>query len=268
MDTAEPRLGKFKMQFLAWIQLERKSQVTIGEAAEALGLTAVQERKLLSRLSRQGLIVRLRKGLYLVPAQVPPGGQWTPSEYKLVDALMTDAGAIYQIGGPVAFHRYGFDEQVPNEVTVYNDKLSKRTTIGGLRFVFIKVPPKRLGGIEALKLPDGGEVIIGTLARTLLDAVYDWDRYNTLPRALAWIARKKDDNETIKKLIRLTLKHGNIGTARRIGYVLTRCKVAPRFLSKLKAKVALGTSLVRLVPRRPARGIINRDWGVIDNEGG
>ncbi len=266
MNEIEPYLGKFKMQFFAWIQLEKKSQVATGEAADALGLSAVQERKLLSRLSQQGLIVRLRKGLYLVPAKVPPGGQWTPSEYKIVDALMADAGATYQIGGPIAFHRYGFDKQVPNEVTVYNNKLSKRTTIGGLRFTFIKVPLARLGGTEVLKLPDGDQVVIGSLARTLLDAVYDWDRYNTLPRAFAWVGRKKDDIETVKELIRLTLKHGNVGTARRVGYVLARCKVMPRLLSKLKAKVAAGNSLVPLVPTRPARGIINREWGVIDNE--
>jgi predicted transcriptional regulator of viral defense system len=267
MDRTEPRLSKFKIQFLAWIQLEKKSQVETGETAEALGLSVVQERKLLSRLSQQGLIVRLRKGLYLVPAHVPPGGQWTPSEFKLVDALMADAGANYQIGGPVAFHRYGLDEQLPNEVAVYNNKLSKRTAIGGLRFDFIKVSPTRLGGSLILKLPDGGQVMIGTLARTLMDAVYDWDRYNTLPRALAWIERKRDDIGTIKELISLTLKCANIGTTRRIGFMLARCKVAPRLLSKLRNKVAVaGKSLVPLVPTRPARGIINREWGIIDNE--
>jgi predicted transcriptional regulator of viral defense system len=75
MNASDPRLGKFKMQYLAWTQLETKSQVATGKAAEALELTAIQERKLLSRLSQQGLIVRLRKGLYMVPAQVPPGGR-------------------------------------------------------------------------------------------------------------------------------------------------------------------------------------------------
>ena len=68
MNEKEPVLGKFKMQFLAWIQLEKKTQVVTGETAEAFGLTAIQERKLLSRISQQGLIVRLRRGLYMVPA--------------------------------------------------------------------------------------------------------------------------------------------------------------------------------------------------------
>ena len=266
MNAKEPRLGKFKMQFLAWIQLEKKTQVATGEAAEAFGLTVTQERKLLSRMSQQGLIVRLRRGLYMVPAQVPPGGKWSPGEYKLARALMEDAGASYQIGGSIAFHQYGFDDQVPNEITVYNDKISRRTAMGGLRFTFIKVPPRRLGGSNKMKLPDGGEVIVASLPRALMDAVYDWDRYNTLPRAYVWIAARKDEPETIKELIRVTLQHGNVGTMRRIGYILGKCKVSPRLLGRLKARVAAGKSLVKLVPTRPARGDINRDWGIIDNE--
>lgn len=265
MNDKEPRLGKFKMQFLAWIQLEKKTQVVTGEAAEAFGLTAVQERKLLSRMSQQGLIVRLRRGLYMVPALVPPGGQWSPGEYRLARTLMEDAGASYQIGGAIAFHQYGFDEQVPNEITVYNDKISRRSTIGGLRFTFIKVASKRLGGSNNMKLPDGGEVKIASLPRALMDAVYDWDRYNTLPRAYVWIASRKDELETIKELVRITLRHGNVGTMRRIGYILAKCKVSPRLLGKLKAKVSGGKSLVKLDPTRPARGDINREWGIIDN---
>ena len=266
MNYKDSVLGKFKMQFLAWIQLEKKTQVATGEVAEAFGLTAVQERKLLSRMSQQGLIVRLRRGLYMVPARVPPGGRWSPGDYRLVYALMEDAGASYQIGGAIAFHQYGFDDQVPNEITVYNDKISRRSIMGGLRFTFIKVPPKRLGGSDKMKLPDGGDVKMASLPRALMDAVYDWDRYNTLPRAYAWITSRKDERETIKELVRITLRHGNIGTMRRIGYILAKFKVSPRLLGKLKVRVSAGKSLVKLVPTRPARGDINREWGIIDNE--
>jgi predicted transcriptional regulator of viral defense system len=266
MNDKEPVMGKFKMQFLAWIQLEKKTQVVTGDVAEALGLTAIQERKLLSRMSQQGMIVRLRRGLYMVPAQVPPGGKWSPGEYRLARALMEDAGASYQIGGAIAFHQYGFDDQVPNEITVYNDKISKRSTMGGLRFTFIKVPPKRLGGSIRVNLPDGGDVEIASLPRALMDAVYDWDRYNTLPRAYFWIRARKDERDTIKELVRITLRHGNIGTMRRIGYILAKCKVSSRLIGMLKARVSAGRSLVKLDPTRPARGDINREWGIIDNE--
>jgi predicted transcriptional regulator of viral defense system len=60
-----------------------------------LRLTPDQERKLLSRLSRGGLIARVRQGLCLLPPQLPLGGVWTPEEALALNALMeTEAGVI------------------------------------------------------------------------------------------------------------------------------------------------------------------------------
>ncbi len=266
MNDRETRLGKFETQLFAWTQLRKKTEIATGEVAAVLGLSPKQERELLSRMARNGLIVRLRRGLYLVPAQIPPGGQWTPGEYKLVQSLMKDAGANYQISGPTAFHQYGLDEQVPNSVTIYNDKISGRRLIGGLEFILVKISGERLGGVDNLKLPDGTQVKMASFPRTLMDAVYDWDRFNTLPRAYKWIAARKADQETLSELGRLTLQYGNSGTMRRIGYILQLCDVAPRILKKLKAEISETRSLIPLVPTQPARGEINRDWGVIVNE--
>ena len=116
------------------------------------------------------------------------------------------------------------------------------------------------------KLPNGGEVSIASLARALMDAVYDWDRYNTLPRAFTWIAARKDDKDLVKDLVHLALQHGNAGTMRRIGYILEANGVSTRLTSKLKAAVSKTRSLVPLIPTRPARGDIDRTWGVIDND--
>jgi len=266
MNDREARLGKFETQFFAWTQLRKKSLVATGDIASVLGLTPKQERELLSRMARAGLIVRIRNGLYMVPSQIPPGGKWTPGEYRLARALMDDAGANYQIVGPTAFHQYGLDEQVPNNVTIYNDKISGRRSIGGIQFILVKVAKKRLGGAEVLKLPDGTQVKMSGLARTLMDAVYDWDRFNTLPRAYNWIRAQKNNSEVISELVHLTIQHGNIGTMRRIGCLLATLGTAPHLLNKLKAELTKTRSLIPFVPTLPDRGDINRVWGVIVNE--
>jgi predicted transcriptional regulator of viral defense system len=266
MNDREARLGKFETQFFAWTQLRKKSLVATGDIATALGLAPKQERELLSRMARAGLIVRIRNGLYMVPSQIPPGGKWTPGEYKLARALMEDAGANYQIVGPTAFHQYGFDEQVPNNVTIYNDKISGRRSIGGIEFILVKVARDRLGGADDLKLPDGTQVKMSGLARTLMDAVYDWDRFNTLPRAYNWIRSQKNNSEVISELVQLTIQHSNIGTIRRIGCLLEDAGTASRLLNKLKVELTKTRSLIPFVPTLPDRGDINRDWGVIVNE--
>ena len=98
-----------------------------------------------------------------------------------------------------------------------------------------------------------------------MDAVYDWDRFNTLPRAYSWISSIIDDADTMTELARMTIKYGNSGTRRRIGYILRTSDISPRLLSKLKSSLAKTNSLIPLVPNQPERGNINRDWGLIVN---
>ncbi len=101
---------------LAYTQLRKLRAVRTGELTGPLQLSRDQERELFSRLARAGLIARVRPGLYLVPAQLPLGGKWSPDETLALNVLMEDRQGHYQICGPNAFNRYGFDEQVPTRV--------------------------------------------------------------------------------------------------------------------------------------------------------
>jgi predicted transcriptional regulator of viral defense system len=119
----------------------------------------------------------------------------------------------YQISGPSAFQFHGFDDQVPNRIFVYNDRLFGEREVGGTQFVFIKTAAKRLGSTRNLKTPEGPDVVMVTKSRALVDAVYDWPRFNTLPRAYGWIkAVLKSEPALADKLIADTLQYGNKGT--------------------------------------------------------
>jgi predicted transcriptional regulator of viral defense system len=57
-------LGRLEAQFFAYVQMRKLRTVRSGDlTASALRLKPNQERKLLSRLSRGGLIARVRQGL-------------------------------------------------------------------------------------------------------------------------------------------------------------------------------------------------------------
>ena len=46
--------------------------------------------------------------------------------------------AIYQICGLNAFNRYNFDEQVPNRLYAYNNRISGMRKVGGVTFSLIR----------------------------------------------------------------------------------------------------------------------------------
>lgn len=207
------KLGKQEMQLLAYIQMRKRRTVKIGELLDPLQLSRDQERELFRRMARGGLIARVRPDLYLVPEQLPLGGSWSPDEFLALNTLMEDRNGRYQICGPNAFNRYGFDEQIPSRVYAYNNRISGERTIGVIELTLIKVTNNRLGDTD-----QGQTAVYASRVRTLIDAVYDWSRFNSLPRAYDWIRQElKEKRVSMEELVTAALRYGDKGTIRRMG---------------------------------------------------
>ena len=260
-------LGQIERLLFAYVQMRGTSTVRAGELVGQLQLSPPRERNLLSRLAKAGLIARVWRGLYLVPPKLPLGGRWSPDEALAVNTLMKELDGRYQICGPNAFNRYGFDEQIPNRVYAYNDRLSGERTIGAVALTLIKVAAERLGDVERVETADGETVVYASRARTLVDAVYDWSRFNSLPRAFGWIrADLAAERVGAAELVQVTLSYGDVGTIRRIGALLDRAGVAAALLRKLERALKPSSSLIAWNPVRPKRGTVDRRWGVVWND--
>jgi hypothetical protein len=168
-------------------RMRKRQTLSTGDLTGPLQISAKQERELFSRLARTGLIARVRRGLYLVPSRLPLGGQWRPDEALALNALMDDQQGAYQLCGPNAFNRYGFDDQVPARWYAYNNRLSGDRAIGTVALTLIKVADQRLGRTEEVQTAAGLRLVYASRVRTLLDAVYAWSRFNSWPRGYEWI---------------------------------------------------------------------------------
>lgn len=261
-------LGRLETQFFAYVQMRKLKTVRRGDlVASPLQMRPAQELKLLSRLARSGMIARIRRGLYLVPPRLPLGGQWSPGEIPAITALMEELRGRYQICGPNAFNRYGFDGQIPNRVYVYNNRLSSERVIGSVALTLIKVADGRLGSTEVVKTEESLIAVYASRARTLVDAVYDWSRFNSLPRGYAWIRQELSAKRvSAAELVKTTLRYGDIGTIRRIGVLLEREGAAKALLRKLEQRLSRTTGLIPWIPTQPKRGKVIPRWGVVFNE--
>lgn len=260
------KIGQQEAQVLAYAQLRRLREVRTGELREPLGLTALQERSVLSRLSRGGLIARVWRGVYLVPPRLPLGGRWSPGEFLALESLLAAQGGRFQICGPSAFNHYGLDTQMPNRLYAYNNRLSGERRVGSAVLTLIKVADERLGDTEAFKTPDGATAVYASRARTLVDAVYDWSRFDSLPRGYGWIRQELQAGRvTAAELVRCALRYGDLGTLRRMGLLLEREGAEEALLRKLAGALTPTSSPIPWWPRQPKQGKIDWRWGVVDN---
>lgn len=259
-------LGDLSIRLLSYAQLKKKTLARRGEFTKALGITETQERDILFRLAKIGIIVRLTRGIYLLPEQLPPGGKYNPGIGVVLTKLVKAVEGAYQICGPAAFNHYGYDEQIPNLTHVYNNRFSGERKIGTRYFQFIKTADDRLGSVEKVLTRDNDEVIYSSKIRTLMDAVYDWPRFNSLPKGYEWIKNDvRKDSEAGIKLAEIAIQYGNQSTLRRIGYLLDSMNTAQSILNEMKELLSNNNSIIPYVPGRNTKGPVNRKWGIIEN---
>ena len=121
---------------------------------------------------------------------------------------------------------------------------------------------------DKVPTPDALTVVYSSRVRTLVDAVYDWSRFNSLPRAFGWIRAELGAGRVgARELVRVALSYGDIGTIRRIAALLERQGVGAVLLRKLERALRPSTSLISWNPARPKRGTVDRRWGVVWNDG-
>ena len=260
-------LTPLETRVLAWSQLNKQRVIRTGDLLKVLAISPKQEANLLTKMSKSGLAIKMLRGLYLLPSTIPARA-WSPSEYYLLAVLMREIGAEYQITGLAAFNFHKLSTQVPNQLTVYNTKLSGRKKIGIVNFNFIKVNKSRLGDTDSFDIKDSSgdtKVLISSLSRTIVDTIYDYERLGAIPEAYEWIKNKKRDEAFLKDLVKSTLSFGNIGTRRRIGYLLDLLKVNPKITNRILKDLPKTSSLIPMIPYLPVRGLNNKKWGVVIN---
>jgi predicted transcriptional regulator of viral defense system len=251
-------LGERKSMGKEWVLLSSN------EIMESLGLDSQQSFRLLSRLLKQKRIQQLRRGLYLVPGYLPPGKIWAPSNYEALWAYMDWLGAKWQITGHAAFTRYGFSTQIPQIITVYNNKLSGKADAGGGRFIFIKLPVNQIGSIKLFKMPGGIKIPFSSKARTIFDAIHFANRFGTIPEAYKWIKLIAKDSKEIDELIKCTLLYGNKQSISRIGFVLESINIDVSSLFN-KIEEQAGKTFFSLIPNS-RNGPANKKWKIIENK--
>lgn len=100
-----------------------------------------------------------------------------------------------------------------------------------------------------------------------MDAVYDWSRFNTLPRAYNWIRQELVREEGLAAdLVAVSLRYGNQGALRRVGKLLETAGVSYALLRRIEKALRRTSSFVAWDPTRPKRGTIDKRWKVLMNE--
>lgn len=148
--------------------------------------------KALNRLADKGVVRRIRRGLYDLPRSHPVIGKTAPDAMGVVRALMEGSNAVWQVSGAYAANLLGLSEQVPAQIDILTNGISRKVVLGKLTIRFRHASPRNLVGA-------------GTTAGTIIQAVRYLKRDGLSDQMIAKLCRQADAS-TKKALLKLAPK--------------------------------------------------------------
>ncbi len=240
-----------------------KEFFTIKEAFELLPNSSKENvQKLLSDMSRRGLIKRLKEGLYcIIPYDKSPK-DYLPNWHLVGEQLA--APHKYYIGFFSAFQIHGLITQpsLKEQIVSVKQFYQKIRIISNISFEFITLREKLFFGYEKFWINDYEKVYCSNIEKTILDSLYLPQKSNGIAeivKAIVMAENKIDE----KKLLKYLLKFEKQRVYKRLGFILDSLNLFPSLIDILKNKIS--ASYVRLDSSLPPQGKHYSKWKILEN---
>ncbi|MCC6170044.1 MAG: hypothetical protein IT329_22695 [Caldilineaceae bacterium] len=204
-------LNKTQRTFLEDILAEFGSVVSYEQIAPYVPYQEdVAKRRFVSRLSRAGWLVRIKKGLYQVAADIGSLGTLTISRYAIAQHLLP--GSYVSFEAALQFH--GLHDQLLQTTTSVGLQQRASATLEGYTYRFVKTTKQYFYGFEEHSFGDQS-ARIATVEKALIDMVQFHRSTYSADRVLEILSESRDDVDQ-KRLTAYLLK-SNLTTQRVFG---------------------------------------------------
>ena len=253
------QLGPKETEVVARLSYEKTTVIT-KEQLEKLFGKSVLVRQIIYQLKKKGILKPITRGVYYYsPLEAGPAGARI-NEFLIPPILFPNGN--YYIGYSNMYNYYGFTDQIFQTFYVLNTSRQRERTICGIPFKLVKISPKRMYGLENIKI-SGSQVIVSDRERTLVDLIYFPDPVGGLTKAFEILEEEASSSKSdIKKLVKYAVSFPAVSTRKRLGFVLDRCGISEKALVPLEKSIKK-SSLVTLYGSKSRKGTIDNKWKVI-----
>ena len=255
ISSAEGRILKTFMD-------KNKSWFTLSESYSYFPeITKSSMRVHLKNMTDDGLLLRVRDGVYYIIPFEYDSETFVPDWHLLVEAL---TAGDYYIGYYSALHIHNLITQpsLIEQIVVNRQIQPAHFTIRSARFQYIYHNEKHFFGHEKLWIDNSNKVYCSDLEKTFVDCLFKPD-YSCgiveIGKALHK-ARKRIDFE---RLMEYVDRFDSIAVAKRLGYLLEIFDISNSIIPSLQKKIT--KTIILLDTELPKRGKICSNWYIQQN---
>lgn len=241
----------------------KKEFFTLKEASEILsGKDNTTVRKLLSDMTKRGVIMRIKEGLYhRIPYEQQPE-QYLPNWHLTAEAMVQPK--VYYIGFYSALDIHGLITQpsMVEQVVTHKQLKPKVQQVKNVRFEFITLSKKRFFGYKNHWIDDFNKVNCSDLEKTFLDCLYKPDYAGGITEITKALYKSREKIQPIRFQEYLE-KFNTQAVYKRLGFIINELGLFQELQDYITGKIT--SSYTPLDSSLDKHGSYNSRWGIIDN---
>ncbi len=250
-------------EFLDALRTRRKDFFTLKEAAEILSdkdYTTVS--KLLSDMTKRGLIMRVKDGLYhRIPYEQQPD-QYFPNWHLAAEAIARPKEHYIGFYSALDIHGLITQPAMTEQVVTWERVKPKTLQVKNVRFEFITLSKNRFFGYKKYWIDNFHRVNCSDLEKTFLDCLYKPESaggITEITKAL-YKSREKLQSERFQQYLE---KFNMQVVYKRLGFIVNELGLFQELQKFITGKIS--SSYAPLDPSLDKHGKYNSKWGIIDN---
>ncbi|MBX7257529.1 MAG: type IV toxin-antitoxin system AbiEi family antitoxin domain-containing protein [Candidatus Hydrogenedentes bacterium] len=98
----------------------------------------------LSRLVKEGALVRPARGVYMRPVKNAYVGDVPPEPERIAEVIARETGSVIQVHGAEAARRMGLSTQVPMRPVFYTSGPTRNVRLGRMNVLLKRISPRKL----------------------------------------------------------------------------------------------------------------------------
>lgn len=241
----------------------KKEFFTLKEALEILSdRDNTTVRKLLSDMTKRGVIMRIKEGLYhRIPYEQKPD-QYVPNWHLTAEAMVKPKE--YYVGFYSALDIHGLITQpsMVEQVITHEQVKPKVQQVKNVRFEFITLSEKRFFGYKKHWIDDFHKVNCSDLEKTFLDCLYKPDYAGGITEITKALYKSREKLQPTRFQEYLE-KFNTQVVYKRLGFIISTLELYPELQKFITGKIS--SSYAPLDPSLEKHGNYSSKWGIIDN---
>lgn len=219
-------------------------------------------RELLSDMTKRGLLMRLKEGVYYIIPYEENAETFMPDWHLIVKYLVKDAKHYIGYYSALQIHNLITQPSLKEQIVVNKQIRPSEIKIKNITFQFIYHNENHFFGEKKIWIDDFNKVLCSDIEKTIIDCLFKPDYAGGIvevARAIYSTKEKLDYN----KLLEYTIKFDSQAVVKRLGYILELFEIETEIIQELqKLKTA---SYVVLDTELPKTGKRNSRWSIQQN---